>query len=106
MTQWHMATGPLVAANAWACIEVAFLADASPNTLRATSGGMPIHDITSIGTDQWQNGAMPADWLAKKFAGEGSNPPEIVFGWQSFSSAANDVWMDDIVLSNDPIGCN
>ncbi|HWN85931.1 MAG TPA: hypothetical protein VNN99_12290 [Vicinamibacterales bacterium] len=106
MTQWHMATGPVVQPNAWSCIEVAFLADASPNTLHATADGMPIHDITSIGTDQWQNGMMPADWLAKKFAGEGSAAPEIVFGWQSFSSAANDVWMDDIVLSNDPIGCN
>jgi len=106
MTQWHMATGPVVAANAWACIEVAFLADASPNTLHATSGGMAIHDITTIDTTQWQNGAMSADWLAQKFAGEGSNAPEIVLGWQSFSSAANDVWMDDIILSNDPIGCN
>jgi hypothetical protein len=106
MDKWHMATGPVVQPNMWSCIEVAFLADASPNTLHATADGMPIHDITSIGTDQWQNGMMPADWLAKKFAGEGSAAPEIVFGWQSFSSAANDVWMDDIVLSNDPIGCN
>jgi hypothetical protein len=106
MSQWHLATGPVVQPNVWSCIEVAFLADASPNTLHATADGMPIHDITSIGTDQWQNGAMPADWLAKKFAGEGSAAPEIVFGWQSFSSAVNDVWMDDLVLSNEPIGCN
>ena len=106
MDKWHQATGPLVPANTWTCIEVAFLADASPNTLHATAGGMAIHDITGIGTDQWQNGAMPATWLAGKFAGEGGNAPEIVLGWQSFSSAANDVWMDDIVLGNDPIGCN
>lgn len=107
MDKWHQATGPLVPANTWTCIEVAFLADAMPNTLHATAGGMAIHDITSIGTDQWQNGAMAATWLAGKFAGDGGNAPEIVFGWQSFSSGAvNDVWMDDIVLSNDPIGCN
>jgi hypothetical protein len=106
MDKWHQATGPLVAANVWTCLEVSFLADAMPNTLHATAGGMSIHDITGIGTDQWQNGAMPATWLATKFAGDGGNAPEIVLGWQSFSSAANDVWMDDIVLSNDPIGCN
>ncbi|HEV8550250.1 MAG TPA: hypothetical protein VGQ57_14500 [Polyangiaceae bacterium] len=106
MDKWHQATGPVVQPNVWSCIEVSFLADAMPNTLHATADGMAIHDITSIGTDQWQNGAMPSDWLAKKFAGDSGNAPEIVLGWQSFSSAANDVWMDDIVLSNDPIGCN
>jgi len=32
---------------------------------------------------------------------------EVVLGWQSFSNpAANDVWMDDVVLSNSPIGCD
>jgi len=106
MDKWHLATGPLVPANTWACIEVSFLADASPNTLHATSGGTSIHDITSIGTDQWQNGAMPSDWLAQKFKGDSGNAPEIVLGWQSFSSAANDVWMDDLVLSSSRIGCN
>jgi hypothetical protein len=31
----------------------------------------------------------------------------VIFGWQSFSPApANDVWMDDIVLSESPIGCD
>jgi hypothetical protein len=103
MDKWHQATGPLVAANTWACIEVAFLADSSPNTLRSWQNGSTLFDVTSVGTDQWQNGTMPADWLAKKFAG---TPAEIVLGWQSFSSAANDVWMDDLVLSTSPIGCN
>jgi hypothetical protein len=32
---------------------------------------------------------------------------EVVLGWQSFSNApANDVWMDDVVLSQEPIGCD
>jgi len=32
---------------------------------------------------------------------------EVMIGWQSFSVApANDVWMDDVVLSEEPVGCN
>jgi hypothetical protein len=30
----------------------------------------------------------------------------VKFGWQSFSGAANDVWVDDLALSTGPIGCN
>jgi hypothetical protein len=31
---------------------------------------------------------------------------DVKFGWQSFSSAANEIWMDDLVLSTASIGCN
>ena len=31
---------------------------------------------------------------------------EVILGWQSFSNVDTDVWIDDIVLSNSPIGCN
>jgi hypothetical protein len=32
---------------------------------------------------------------------------EVILGWQSFSpQPSNDVWMDDVVLSQSPIGCN
>jgi hypothetical protein len=27
-------------------------------------------------------------------------------GWQSFSGIDTDLWIDDVVLSNSPIGCN
>jgi hypothetical protein len=103
MDKWHLATGPLVPKNTWECLEVAFRADASPNTLNSWENGMTLFDVTSVGTDQWQNNPMPADWLAQKFA---AMPAEIVLGWQSFSNAANDVWMDDLVLSTSQIGCN
>jgi hypothetical protein len=29
-----------------------------------------------------------------------------MFGWQSFSSMANEVWVDDLVLSTARVGCN
>lgn len=103
MDKWHQASGPLVPASTWACIEVAFLADSSPNTLRSWQNGTTLLDVTSVGTDQWQNNSVTADWLAQKFGG---SPSEVVIGWQSFSSAANEIWFDDLVLSASPIGCN
>jgi hypothetical protein len=103
MDKWHMATGPLVPATTWACIEVAFLADSSPNTLHSWQNGATLFDVTSVDKDQWQNNTEPADWLAQKFGG---SPSEVVIGWQSFSNAANELWLDDLVLSTSPIGCN
>lgn len=107
---WHVATGPVVPANTWSCLEVGFLADSSPNSLVSSLGGTTLLDVTDLthhmsGTPGgWENNTEPADWLAQKFMGM---PAEIVIGWQSFSNAENDVWMDDLVLGNAPIGgCN
>jgi hypothetical protein len=98
MERWGM--GPVVPANTWACIEVAFLGDLPTHELRAWHNGTLIHEITSSMNDQWQNGPMPsAAWMSGKFN-------EIILGWQSFSSADVDLWMDDLILSNSPIGCN
>jgi hypothetical protein len=94
MDRWGM--GPAITANAWHCYEVAFLADTAQHTLHAWVDGMLVHEVTA--PDQWQNGAMPADWLNGKFV-------EVVLGWHSFSSATNDVWLDDLVLANERIGC-
>ena len=73
----------------------------TPEGITVTGNGTMY--VTSVGTDSWQNGAVPATWHANKFGG---SPSEIVIGWQSFSSATNDVWMDDLILSTSPIGCN
>jgi len=107
---WHLATGLVIPATTWSCLEVGFVADATPNALHSWLGGATFLDVTDLthhmnGTPGgWENNTEPADWLAQKFAG---TPAEIVIGWQSFSNAANDVWMDDLVLSNSPIGgCN
>lgn len=94
MDKWGM--GPVVAANTWACIEVAFLADQPQHTLQAWADGTLVHSITA--PDQWQNGTLPMDWMKGKFV-------EVILGWHSFSNATNDIWMDDLVLSTGPIGC-
>lgn len=95
MAQWGL--GPVVAANKWTCIEVAFVADQPQHVLQAWADGVMVHSITA--GDQWQNGPMPMNWLDGKFA-------EFIVGWHSFSSATVDVWMDDLALSTGPIGCN
>ena len=95
MAEWYK--GPVVKANTWACIEVAFLADQPQHALYAWADGTLVHSITA--PDQWQNGSMPMNWMDGKFV-------EFILGWQSFSGATNDVWVDDLVLSTGPIGCN
>jgi hypothetical protein len=100
MDRWGM--GPVIPANTWACIEVAFLGDLPTHELRAWHDGTMVHEVTSSGADQWQNGAMPSmTWMNGKFT-------EVILGWQSFTGGQADVdlWMDDVILSNSPIGCN
>ncbi len=94
MDQWGM--GPALPANTWICFEVGFIADQMPHELHAWADGQLVHSITAA--DQWQNGAMPDNWMDGKFV-------EAVFGWHSFSSNDIDVWMDDIIISTDRQGC-
>jgi hypothetical protein len=86
----------VIPANAWNCIEVAFLADQANHELHAWHNGTEVHSVTA--GDQWQNGTMPATWMNGKFL-------EVIIGWHSFSSDANEVWMDDLVLSDSRINC-
>jgi hypothetical protein len=95
MDLWN--SGPSVPADTWACIEVAFLGDRDTHELHAWVDGSEVHTITDPAT-QFQNGAMPANWLEGNFV-------ELVIGWHSFSSATADVWMDDLVVALSPIGC-
>jgi hypothetical protein len=88
--------GPAISPNAWHCYEVAFVADQAQHTLHAWVDGTVVHEITA--GDQWQNSVMPATWLDGKFE-------EVVLGWHSFSSADNEIWLDDLVLSTQPVGC-
>ncbi|HYQ02274.1 MAG TPA: hypothetical protein VER96_26550 [Polyangiaceae bacterium] len=88
--------GPLIAANKWACIEAAFIGDQTQNELHAWADGTEVLSVTS--GDQWQNGTEPAGWLSDKWK-------EFMIGWQSFSSAKNELWIDDLVLSGTRVNC-
>lgn len=94
MDQWGM--GPVLAADTWACFEVAFIGDQPQHELHAWIDDELVHSITA--PEQWQNGPMPADWLSGKFT-------EVILGWHSFSSANIEVWMDDVTVSTGRVGC-
>jgi polysaccharide lyase-like protein len=93
---WGSAPG--ISANQWHCVEVAFINDnaASPQAL-ASLDGTTVRSVAAV--SDWHVG-LTQSWLSNMFV-------EVALGWQSFSpSPGNDVWMDDVVLSQSPIGCN
>jgi polyisoprenoid-binding protein YceI len=94
MAQWN--SGPQLAANTWYCVETSYYADTAYDELRMWVNGTLVHSITSA--NDWNNGALSADWLSDKFN-------YAMLGFHSFSGHNADVWMDDIVLSTQPIGC-
>jgi hypothetical protein len=80
----------------WHCVELAFSNQGTPRAT-ATLDGTVVRDVTSPQgwhipvSERWLDGLLQ----------------EVMIGWQSFSpQPANDVWMDDVVLSEAPIGCN
>ncbi len=96
VADWNM--GAVISAGTWHCIEVEFAGNAAYNSLYAYSDGTLVHSITS-GAD-WAHNPEPANWMNGLFT-------DVVFGWQSFSSMKNDVWMDDLAMSSSGrIGCN
>ncbi|HXX65906.1 MAG TPA: hypothetical protein VEK07_01915 [Polyangiaceae bacterium] len=88
---------PSIPATTWTCLEVAFLGAPAQNELHAWMNDADLFDVTT--PTQWQNGTMPMNWLSGEFV-------EIDLGWQSFSGFGADVWMDDLILGNDRIGCD
>jgi polyisoprenoid-binding protein YceI len=94
MDKWW--SGTQLAANTWHCVETAYLLDQPYDTLHMWVNGTLVHTIDSA--DDWNNGSEPADWLSDKFN-------YVMFGFHSFSGRSADVWMDDIVVSTQPIGC-
>lgn len=80
----------------WHCVEIAFVNSGTPRAT-ATLDGTVVRDVTS---PQGWHIPVSNQWLDGLYN-------EVMIGWQSFSVApANDVWMDDVVLSEQPIGCN
>jgi hypothetical protein len=91
--QWG--SGPGMQPGMWHCVEIAFLNDGTPRAT-ATLDNSVVRDVTSPAG--WHI-PVAQTWLDGLYT-------EVFLGWQSFSpQPANDVWMDDVVLSTEPIGC-
>lgn len=94
MDKWY--GGLQLAANTWYCVEAAYLADQAYDTFHMWVNGNLIHTVDS--GDDWNNGSLAANWMDDRLN-------FVHFGFHSFSSRTMDVWMDDIVVSTQPIGC-
>lgn len=94
MDQWGR--GPLVQAGQWNCIEVAFVATPGAHEVRAWRDGDEIHHVND--PSQWNNGALDSDFLTGKFN-------EFIIGWHSFSNVENELWVDDLIVATERVGC-
>jgi len=88
--------GPLISASKWVCIEGAFIGDQAQNEVHGWADGTEV--IAATSGSQWQNGTEPANWLDGYWN-------EFMIGWQSFSNASNEIWIDDLVLAPSRINC-
>jgi len=80
----------------WHCVEIAFVNQGTPRAT-ATLNGTVVRDVTS---PQGWHIPVSNQWLDGLYK-------EVMIVWRSFSVAPpNDVWMDDVVLSEQPIGCD
>jgi hypothetical protein len=94
MNKWF--GGTELKPNVWYCVETAMYADTAYDQLYMWVNGALVHSITSDA--DWNNGALGANWLSDKFH-------YAMFGFHSYDNVSSDVWMDNIVVSTQPIGC-
>ena len=94
-------SAPAITPNEWHCVELAFINDnAQSPQARASVDGQEVRAVAQLGDWHVPLSGEGTTWLNGMFN-------EVILGWQSFSPApGNDVWMDDIVLSESPVGCN
>jgi hypothetical protein len=94
-------SAPLMSAGTWHCVELEFSnEDPDHPEAHASVDGQLVRSVTSAADWHVPLGQEGTRWLNGMFN-------EVVLGWQSFSDPpANDVWMDDLVLSGSPIGCD
>lgn len=94
-------SAPLLSPGTWHCLELAFSnEDPDRPEAHASVDGQLVRSVTSASDWHVPLGTEGTRWLNGMFN-------EVVLGWQSFSNPpANDVWMDDLVLSGSPIGCD
>jgi hypothetical protein len=94
-------SAPLMSPNVWHCVELEFSNEDPDNAeAHASADGQLVRSVTGVADWHVPLGQEGTRWLNGMFN-------EVVLGWQSFSNPpANDVWMDDLVLSGSPIGCD
>ena|GEM_PF-2235273 len=88
-------TGPQTPVNQWYCAEAAFITDTAFDEVHFYVDGELVNSAKSAA--DW-HAPVTADWLEGDLG-------FAAFGWQSFSQHETTMWIDDIVVSEQPIGC-
>lgn len=95
-TQESWGKGPEIAAGTWNCIEVAFLGDGTNHEVHAWNNNTEVHVVDD--PSDWNNKVLGPTFLDGKFK-------EFIIGWHSFSNYDNEIWVDDIVVATERVGC-
>lgn len=92
--QWN--SGPSTPTNGWYCVEAGFDPSQPYDELYMWVDGVEVNAVRDA-SDWHQN--VHASWMdgLMNYA---------FFGWHSFSGRSTEMWIDDIVVSTQPIGCN
>ncbi|MRG93655.1 hypothetical protein [Polyangium spumosum] len=96
---WAHAQTSLVPVGRWACFEWKF--DGPNDAMQLTVDGLVVPGLSVQGTgDGCSNPEAPAaPWTAPSFS-------EVYLGWEAYlPDEARAVWIDDVVLAAQPIGC-
>ena len=95
---WFHANKTVAPTGAWSCAEWKF--ESATNQMRFWLDGKPIDDLSVDGVGQGcvnQPAAYP--WTAPTF-------DRLDLGWESYQTdAERTLWIDDVVISLQPIGC-
>ncbi|WP_394201558.1 hypothetical protein [Marinagarivorans algicola] len=91
--KWY--SGPTTPKNQWYCVEVGYHADTAYNETFFWLDGVLVNSVTKA--SDW-HAPVDADYLKDKMG-------YAMFGWHSFSSTEVNMWLDDIVISTERIGC-
>ena len=84
-------------AGTWYCIETAFINDGDSPILRTWLDDTLVTEIDE--QSDWKNGSARANWLDGFFGG-------VQLGWGNFGTYDNELYFDDVVASNERIGCD
>ncbi|MCJ8311412.1 MAG: PKD domain-containing protein [Saccharospirillaceae bacterium] len=88
---------PRMEAGTWYCVETAFLNDGASPILKTWLDEELITEIND--QSDWKNGTARANWLDGFFGG-------VQLGWGNFGTYDNELYFDDVIASNERIGCD
>lgn len=84
-------------AGTWYCVETAFINDGESPVLRTWLDEVLITEVDEA--SDWKNGTARDNWLDGFFGG-------VQLGWGNFGTYDNELYFDDVVASNERIGCD